>query len=94
MRMIPNREVVCILMCSFVIFQLAECRSKDKKFTLLHYLVQLLEKHDPDLLHFHKDLTHISDCSELSIKGLTAEIEGWSFLAVDVFFCIFFPPTT
>ncbi|XP_030831185.1 uncharacterized protein LOC100890634 isoform X2 [Strongylocentrotus purpuratus] len=55
--------------------KLAECRARDKNFTLLKYLVQQIHKHEPDLLGFIEELQPIMHANDASIKALQAEVE-------------------
>ncbi|XP_071505640.1 uncharacterized protein [Diadema antillarum] len=55
--------------------KLAECRAKDKNFTLLKFLVQQIHKHEPDLLTFTEELHPLMLSSDASIKALQAEVE-------------------
>ena len=48
-------------------FQLENTKSADQKMTLLHFLVETMEKNFPDLLTFRDELEHI----EKAAKGQT-----------------------
>lgn len=43
----------------FILFQLNSTKSVDHKTTLLHYIVDVIEKKHPDALNFAEELMHI-----------------------------------
>eukprot|EP00051_Salpingoeca_urceolata_P007194 m.95448 g.95448 ORF g.95448 m.95448 type:complete len:1713 (-) comp15154_c1_seq2:26-5164(-) len=56
----------------------ADSRGRDKKTTLMDFLVHTLAsapEPDNDLFDFYQDLTNVVDCTETSVKGLSAEVE-------------------
>ena len=48
-------------------FQLIDTKSTDKKQTLLHYIVNVLERYYPDVQHFYQELRYVDRAS----KGMT-----------------------
>lgn len=44
--------------------QLAEFRGNDKKMSLLHYIVQQVHKHEPDILQFPAEMTQVANASD------------------------------
>ncbi|XP_070575952.1 formin-J-like isoform X2 [Ptychodera flava] len=55
--------------------KLADCRGKDKKYTLLKYLVEQITKSEPELLSFTVELTNVEQVTCASTIALTAEID-------------------
>ncbi|MBN3309922.1 FH6 protein, partial [Amia calva] len=55
--------------------KLSQLRGKDRKFTLLHALVEQILLHNPDLAKFFEELTEFEAIPGASIKGLTAEVD-------------------
>ncbi|KAL4593351.1 formin-like protein 13, partial [Arapaima gigas] len=55
---------------------LSQLRGKDRKFTLLHALVEQVRLHDPHAATFFQELAEFETVPGASIKGLTAEVDG------------------
>ncbi|XP_033485506.1 uncharacterized protein LOC117258589 [Epinephelus lanceolatus] len=55
--------------------KLSQLRGRDKKFTLLHALVEQIMLHEPCLATFTQELAEFETVPGASIKGLTAEID-------------------
>ncbi|XP_044067459.1 formin-like protein 13 [Siniperca chuatsi] len=55
--------------------KLSQLRGKDKKFTLLHALVEQIMLHEPCLATFTQELAEFETVLGASIKGLTAEVD-------------------
>uniref|UniRef100_A0A672HVC6 Formin-like protein 13 n=1 Tax=Salarias fasciatus TaxID=181472 RepID=A0A672HVC6_SALFA len=55
--------------------KLSQLRGTDKKFTLLHALVEQIMLHEPKLAAFTQDLAEFETVPGASIKGLTAEVD-------------------
>ncbi|PIK44561.1 putative formin-like protein 6 [Apostichopus japonicus] len=55
--------------------KLVDCKGKDKKFTLMKYLVQQIHQIDSELLDFTDELLPITFVPEASVKALQAEVE-------------------
>ena len=56
--------------------KLATIKSIDSKMTLLHYLAELVNKQEAELLDVGEELTHSKDCSRLSATQLKADMQG------------------
>ncbi|XP_023248680.1 formin-like protein 17 [Seriola lalandi dorsalis] len=55
--------------------KLAQLRGTDRKFTLLHALVEQIMLHEPCLATFTEELAEFETVPGASIKGLTAEVD-------------------
>ncbi|XP_029292542.1 formin-like protein 13 isoform X2 [Cottoperca gobio] len=55
--------------------KLSQLRGRDKKFTLLHALVEQILLHEPCLATFTQELAEFETVPGASIKGLTAEVD-------------------
>lgn len=58
--------------------KLADSKGKDKKTTLMDFLVLTLRESstpEMDLVHFYEDLKTANDATQTSVKGLAAEVE-------------------
>ncbi|XP_071958925.1 uncharacterized protein [Antedon mediterranea] len=55
--------------------KLTECRSKDKNYTLLKFIVEQMYQQEPDLLNIMDDLQPVTKVADASIKALQAEAE-------------------
>ncbi|KAM9445963.1 uncharacterized protein Hap1MRO34_024664 [Clarias gariepinus] len=55
--------------------KLTQLRGNEKKFTLLHALVEQIMLHEPSLATFFQELTEFETVPGASIKGLTAEVD-------------------
>ncbi|XP_053499137.1 protein diaphanous homolog 3 isoform X1 [Ictalurus furcatus] len=55
--------------------KLLQLRGNEKKFTLLHALVEQIMLHEPCLATFFQELTEFETVPGASIKGLTAEVD-------------------
>lgn len=55
--------------------KLSQLRGRDKKFTLLHALVEQIMLHEPCLASFTQELAEFETVPGASIKGLTAEVD-------------------
>ncbi|XP_033117344.1 formin-like protein 6 isoform X1 [Anneissia japonica] len=55
--------------------KLTDCRSKDKNYTLLKFIVEQMYQQEPDLLNIMDDLLPITKVPDASIKALQAEAE-------------------
>ncbi|KAK3518994.1 hypothetical protein QTP70_016186 [Hemibagrus guttatus] len=55
--------------------KLSQLRGNEKKFTLLHALVEQIMLHEPRLATFFQELTEFETVPGASIKGLTAEVD-------------------
>ena len=62
----PNVSMIC---CIF--FQLNDTKTIDNRQTLMHFLVNTLEKHNPELMDFYEELSH----SEKAARGRSCYIE-------------------
>ncbi|KAM9351041.1 uncharacterized protein ABDE67_008339 [Symphorus nematophorus] len=56
--------------------KLSQLRGRDRKFTLLHALVEQIMLHEPCLATFTQELAEFETVPGASIKGLTAEVDG------------------
>ncbi|XP_048464540.1 formin-like protein 16 [Rhincodon typus] len=61
--------------CLSSLTKVVQLRGKDRKFTLLHALVEQIISQDPTLANFHQELTEFEDVPGDSIKGLIAEVD-------------------
>ncbi|KAM8754358.1 uncharacterized protein AB9X84_011204 [Acanthopagrus schlegelii] len=55
--------------------KLSQLRGRDRKFTLLHALVEQIMLHEPCLATFTEELAEFETVPGASIKGLTAEVD-------------------
>ncbi|XP_043945977.1 formin-like protein 13 [Protopterus annectens] len=55
--------------------KLTQLRGKERRFTLLHALVEQILLHEPDLATFFQELTEFEVDPSASIKGLIAEVD-------------------
>ncbi|XP_029361871.1 formin-like protein 13 [Echeneis naucrates] len=55
--------------------KLSQYRGRDRKFTLLHALVEQIMLHEPCLATFTKELAEFETVPGASVKGLTAEVD-------------------
>ncbi|XP_041700986.1 protein diaphanous homolog 1-like [Coregonus clupeaformis] len=55
--------------------KLSQLRGTDRKFTLLHALVEQIMLHEPGLATFPQELTEFETVPGASIKGITAELD-------------------
>ncbi|XP_040914790.1 formin-like protein 13 [Toxotes jaculatrix] len=55
--------------------KLSQLRGRDRKFTLLHALVEQIMLHEPCLATFTQELAEFETVPGASIKGLTAEVD-------------------
>ncbi|XP_029520959.2 protein diaphanous homolog 1 [Oncorhynchus nerka] len=55
--------------------KISQLRGIDRKFTLLHALVEQIMLHEPGLATFPQELTEFETVPGASIKGLTAEVD-------------------
>ncbi|XP_029912350.1 formin-like protein 6 [Myripristis murdjan] len=55
--------------------KLCQLRGRDRKFTLLHALVEQIMLHEPCLVAFIQELAEFETVPGASIKGLTAEVD-------------------
>ncbi|XP_029993579.1 formin-like protein 13 [Sphaeramia orbicularis] len=55
--------------------KISQLRGRDKKFTLLHALVEQIMLHEPCLATFTQELAEFETVPGASIKGLTAEVD-------------------
>ncbi|XP_053704318.1 uncharacterized protein LOC128749102 isoform X3 [Synchiropus splendidus] len=55
--------------------KLSQLRGREKKFTLLHALVEQIMLHEPGLASFTQELAEFETVPGASIKGLTAEVD-------------------
>ncbi|XP_077982635.1 uncharacterized protein LOC144437552 [Glandiceps talaboti] len=55
--------------------KLVDCRGKDKKYTLLKFLVEQINNGEPQLLGFFNEMTNVEKSADVSTKGLTAEVD-------------------
>ncbi|KAG7239241.1 hypothetical protein INR49_029540 [Caranx melampygus] len=55
--------------------KLTQLRGRDKKFTLLHALVEQIMLHEPSLASFTQELAEFETVPGASIMGLTAEVD-------------------
>ncbi|TKS76637.1 Formin-H Diaphanous-related formin dia2 [Collichthys lucidus] len=56
--------------------KVSQLRGRDRKFTLLHALVEQIMLHEPCLANFTQELAEFETVPGASIKGLTAEVDG------------------
>ncbi|XP_034029298.1 formin-like protein 13 [Thalassophryne amazonica] len=61
--------------CLSSLTKLAQFRGRDKKFTLLHALVEQIMLQEPSLASFTQELAEFETVPGASIKGLTAEVD-------------------
>ncbi|XP_043566142.1 uncharacterized protein LOC122560035 isoform X1 [Chiloscyllium plagiosum] len=61
--------------CLSSLTKVVQLRGKDRKFTLLHALVEQIISQDPVLAKFPQELTEFEDVPGDSIKGLIAEVD-------------------
>lgn len=52
------------------IFQLSSTKDVENKTTVLHYLVDIIEKKYPELLNFADELPHLDRASKISIETI------------------------
>jgi len=50
-------------------------KSKDKKMTLMHYVVETVEKNFPHLLEFHKDLDYVEKAASVTVENLDLDVK-------------------
>ncbi|XP_023690697.1 uncharacterized protein [Paramormyrops kingsleyae] len=55
--------------------KLSQLRGKDRKFTLMHALVEQIRLHGPQVAMFFQELAEFETVPGASIKGLTAEVD-------------------
>ncbi|XP_048872202.1 formin-F [Brienomyrus brachyistius] len=55
--------------------KLSQLRGKDRKFTLMHALVEQIRLHGPQVAVFFQELAEFETVPGASIKGLTAEVD-------------------
>ncbi|KAM6924504.1 uncharacterized protein FYW49_004757 [Xenentodon cancila] len=55
--------------------KVSQLRGRDRKFTLLHALVEQIMLHEPSLVAFTQELVEFETDPGASIKGLTAEVD-------------------
>ncbi|XP_078092228.1 formin-H [Mustelus asterias] len=61
--------------CLSSLTKVALLRGKERKFTLLHALVEQITSQEPALTNFSQELTEFEDVPGDSIKGLIAEVD-------------------
>ncbi|XP_067904242.1 formin-F [Heterodontus francisci] len=61
--------------CLSSLTKVVQLRGKDRKFTLLHALVEQIISQEPALANFPHELTEFEDVPGASIKGLIAEVD-------------------
>ncbi|XP_071485950.1 uncharacterized protein [Diadema antillarum] len=57
------------------LLKLVETRANKPRMNLLHYVAQLAEEKDPDLLHFPEELLHLEEASRFAIDQLQEDIK-------------------
>lgn len=55
--------------------KLVATKAEDNRTTLLHFLVDTVEKKAPDILNFHQELQHVDDASRISAEQLHKSLE-------------------
>ncbi|EDQ90265.1 uncharacterized protein MONBRDRAFT_31999 [Monosiga brevicollis MX1] len=55
---------------------LLDTKSSDRKMTLLHYLVKVVQNHYPDVERFIDDLEAVGDAARVSIVTLSTDVQG------------------
>ena len=56
-------------MCFFH-FQLNNTKDRDNKDTLLHFLVELVERDYPELLNFADEIMHLDNAARVSVESI------------------------
>lgn len=56
--------------------KLKDAKAFDKKTSVMKYLVQLLQRQDPDTLDFRKELSSVPDASQISSATILGELES------------------
>lgn len=51
-------------------FQLSSTKDVENKFTMLHYLVDIIEKKFPDVLNFSDELPHVNKAAKISTETI------------------------
>ena len=55
--------------------KLCNTKDRDNKSTLLHFLVETVEKNHPELLNFHEELMHLEKSARVSIENVTKSLK-------------------
>uniref|UniRef100_A0A1I8IIZ2 FH2 domain-containing protein n=1 Tax=Macrostomum lignano TaxID=282301 RepID=A0A1I8IIZ2_9PLAT len=58
-------------LCSLATLQ--DTKSGDRKWTLLHFLVELIDQHFPDLANFESDLRHCEKAASINLDNVRAD---------------------
>ena len=61
-----------MLLC--YLFQLSNTKDRENKGTLLHFLVEYVERDHPDLLHFYDDLIHLDSASRVNVENVQRDV--------------------
>lgn len=59
-----------------VVEQFMDMRGKTTDFTFSHFLVELLEEKDPEVIKWTSFMGNVTKCKNINIKALVTEIEG------------------
>ena len=55
--------------------KLCNTKDRDNKSTLLHFLVETVEKNHPELLNFHEELMHLEKSARVSIENVQKSLK-------------------
>ena len=55
--------------------KLCNTKDRDNKSTLLHFLVETVEKNHPELLNFHDELMHLEKSARVSIENVQKSLK-------------------
>ena len=61
-----------MLLC--YLFQLSNTKDRENKGTLLHFLVEYVERDHPDLLNFYDDLIHLDSASRVNVENVQRDV--------------------
>lgn len=56
------------------LLKLQNAKAFDKKTSILHYLVTLLQRNDPSLLYFTEDLGSVTEASRITMESIVGEL--------------------
>ena len=58
------------------LLKLNSAKAYDRKTSVLHYVITLIQRNDADCLRFPEDLAHISEASRLTLDAVNSEKKG------------------
>ncbi|XP_041463553.1 formin-J-like isoform X1 [Lytechinus variegatus] len=58
------------------LLKLVETRANKPRMNLLHYVAQLAEQKNPELMNFPEELTHLEEASRFSVDQLLADVKS------------------